>query len=100
MRPPFVDFPDDPGAWATDDAFMLGPDLLVAPVLEPGVSSRAVRLPTGARWRELATGLVHEGGEVVEPVVGRQRGVKQVGHRVHLLPGGHVVVEGRDACRS
>ena len=31
MRPLFYDFPDDPRAWAVDDAFMFGPDLLVAP---------------------------------------------------------------------
>ena len=36
MRPLFVDFPADPGAWDVEDEFMFGPDLLIAPVLEPG----------------------------------------------------------------
>ena len=39
----------DPGLWAVDDAFLLGDALLVAPVLEPGATSREVRLPPG-RW--------------------------------------------------
>ncbi len=51
MRPLFVDFPSDPAAWTTDDAFMLGPDLLVAPVLDAGVSSRP---RPAARRRPLA----------------------------------------------
>ena len=66
MRPPFVDFPEDPAAWTIDDAFMLGPDLYVAPVLEPGVASRRVRLPAGARWVELATDMTHDGGTEVD----------------------------------
>ena len=36
MRPLFVDFPDDPSAWHVEDEFLFGPDLLIAPVLEPG----------------------------------------------------------------
>ena len=34
MRPLFVDFPGDPRAWQVDDAFLFGPDLLVAPVTQ------------------------------------------------------------------
>ncbi len=66
MRPLFVDFPDDPGAWLPDDQFLLGPDLLVAPVTAPAVVTRPVYLPAGAAWRERATGLRHEGGARVE----------------------------------
>ena len=39
MRPLFFDFPDDAEAWAVDDQFMLGPDILVAPVMEPGTAA-------------------------------------------------------------
>jgi alpha-D-xyloside xylohydrolase len=56
MRPLFVDFPDDPGAWEVDDAYMFGPDLLVAPVTSEGARSRAVYLPAGARWTDAWTG--------------------------------------------
>ena len=45
MRPLFVDFPDDPGAWRVDDAYMFGPDLLVAPVASYGARRRDVYLP-------------------------------------------------------
>lgn len=41
-----------PGAGLDDvaDQFMLGDNILVAPVLEKGVLSRIVRIPTG-RWK-------------------------------------------------
>ena len=42
------------------------PDLLVAPVLEPGARRRRVYLPAGARWVEAATGVEHAGGRWVE----------------------------------
>lgn len=43
--------PDDPAA-ARDDEFLLGDDLLVAPVLAPGARQRTLRLPPG-RWVDL-----------------------------------------------
>ncbi len=62
MRPLFYDFPADPEAWREETAYMLGADLLVAPVLEPGVSEREVYLPAGETWVEQATGKRYEGG--------------------------------------
>lgn len=48
VLPPALVFPgDDP---ARVDAWMLGAALLVAPVVEPGVSGREVALPPGPRW--------------------------------------------------
>jgi alpha-glucosidase len=42
---------------------MLGPDLLVAPVLEEGAVDRAVTLPDHpGGWVDLADGMVHRGG--------------------------------------
>ncbi len=55
MRPLFLEFPGDPAAWEIADSFLLGPDLLVAPVLEPDARERAVYLPSGARWRDAWT---------------------------------------------
>jgi len=66
MRPVFVDFPADSAAWDVDDQFLLGPDVLVAPVLEPGVTSRRVYLPAGATWTDAVSGTRHEGGDWVE----------------------------------
>jgi len=56
MRALFLEFPDDPEAWQVADQFLLGPDLLVAPVLELGATEREVYLPAGARWRDAWTG--------------------------------------------
>ncbi|MFC0434346.1 TIM-barrel domain-containing protein [Kutzneria buriramensis] len=65
MRPLFLEFPGDPAAWRVEDAFLLGPDLLVAPVTEAGVRERSVHLPAGARWTDAWTGEEHEGGQTV-----------------------------------
>jgi alpha-D-xyloside xylohydrolase len=65
MRPLFVDFPEDPGAWPVEDEFLLGPDLLIAPVLEPRASAREVYLPAGRAWIEAGTGDRHDGGRTI-----------------------------------
>ena len=62
MRPLFYDFPEDPDAWETEDQYMFGPKLLVAPVLEAGARDREVYLPRGARWKCRETGEIFEGG--------------------------------------
>ena len=46
------------------DEFLLGPDLLVAPVLVAGARERAVYLPAGARWRDAWSGEPMPAGEV------------------------------------
>ena len=43
-------------SYSLDDQFMFGPAMLVAPVMEPGVSSRDVFLPDSERWYEAHTG--------------------------------------------
>jgi alpha-D-xyloside xylohydrolase len=73
MRPLFVDFPDDPGAWLVEDQFMFGPDLLVAPVLTPGARGRDVYLPAGRTWVDAATGERHAGGRAVAVPVSPDR---------------------------
>jgi alpha-glucosidase (family GH31 glycosyl hydrolase) len=47
MRHLGLTFPDDPVASGIEDQFLLGPDLLVAPVLEPGARERTLYLPDG-----------------------------------------------------
>ena len=61
MRPLLVDHPDDPDAHGVDDAYMLGPDLLVAPVTEADAISRRTYLPAAAAWRCAWTGEVRTG---------------------------------------
>lgn len=65
MRPLFFDFPDDATAWGVADAYLFGPDLLVAPVLAAGAVARAVHLPAGADWTCAWTGARHAGGQSV-----------------------------------
>ncbi len=73
MRPLFVDFPGDPGAWQAEDQFLFGPDLLIAPVLEPGAAARDVYLPAGPTWIEAATGARHDGGAAIRVAVSPDR---------------------------
>ena len=65
MRPLFYDFPGDEEAWKQDTAYMYGPDMLIAPVLEPGVTTRLTYLPKGCVWVEQSTGREFAGGQVV-----------------------------------
>ncbi len=58
-RPLDLDYPDDPHARAADDQFLLGPDLLVAPILQNG-GQRSVYLPAGD-WVDCWTGETHTG---------------------------------------
>jgi alpha-glucosidase len=58
IRPTFFDFPGDAQCLEDSDDFMLGPDLLVAPVVEPGQRERRVwlpALPAGASWFDFET---------------------------------------------
>jgi alpha-glucosidase (family GH31 glycosyl hydrolase) len=52
MRQLALAYPSDARATARDDELLFGPDLLAAPVLEPGAGTRKLYLPTG-RWVEL-----------------------------------------------
>jgi alpha-D-xyloside xylohydrolase len=65
MRPLFLEFPDDPEAWTVEDQFLLGPDVLVAPVTELGVRERRVYLPRGVTWTDTTTGRRYVGGSRV-----------------------------------
>lgn len=65
MRPLFFDFNGDEMAWETEDEYMFGPDILVAPVMEEKVTQRSVYLPAGAAWTDANTGEVYRGGQSV-----------------------------------
>jgi alpha-glucosidase/alpha-D-xyloside xylohydrolase len=64
MRALWLHYPDDPIAVARGDEYMWGPSLLVAPVVEPGATSRKVYLPRGA-WFDFWTGEQVEGGQEI-----------------------------------
>jgi alpha-D-xyloside xylohydrolase len=83
-------FPSDPIAQAWDTQYLLGPSLLVAPVVRPGNETQ-VYLPEGDAWWDLNTGWRYEGGTTwtVEvgldtlPLFGRE------GHMLCLGPTAH-----------
>jgi len=50
MRSLWLHYPDDATAVARGDEFLWGRDILVAPVVEQGATSRAVYLPSGDWW--------------------------------------------------
>lgn len=66
MAPLFYHFPGQPALYDRGDAYMLGRDMLVAPVLEPGVVARTVALPEGETWVHAWTGTEHAGGTAPE----------------------------------
>ena len=61
LRALFVEFPDDPGAWKVDDEYLFGSQILIAPLLESGITGRTVYLPEG-KWIDYQTEKVYEGG--------------------------------------
>lgn len=64
QRPLVFDFQDDATVRDLDDEYLLGPDLLVAPVAEAGVTARQVYLPAGD-WYDWHTGELHPGRRFV-----------------------------------
>lgn len=60
MRPLLFEFPDDEETYAIDDEFMLGPFLLVAPVLKEGAHTREVYLPKG-KWYDFWSDKAYQG---------------------------------------
>jgi alpha-glucosidase/alpha-D-xyloside xylohydrolase len=50
MRSLWLAYPEDATAAATEDAYLWGDSLLVAPVLEPGAERRTTYLPAGLWW--------------------------------------------------
>jgi Glycosyl hydrolases family 31/Domain of unknown function (DUF5110) len=61
-RPMYLDWPGAAAAYAYDGQYMLGDELLVAPVTKPGASAvKRVWFPPGT-WIDVFTGETHRGG--------------------------------------
>ncbi|MGH8296777.1 MAG: alpha-glucosidase, partial [Steroidobacteraceae bacterium] len=73
QRPLFLHFQDDRDAFADQTSYLLGADLLIAPVIEAGAQRRRAYLPAGTRWRHLWSGEELPGGAEaqVEAPIGR-----------------------------
>lgn len=89
---------DDPAAAGVDDQWMLGTDIVAAPVLEAGATSRPVYLPATGDWQQVQVGAQGQfvpigtprpGGERIEapapltdmPIFVRHQAVAGGGHR-------------------
>lgn len=85
MRAMPLAFPQDPSAWGFEEQYMLGPSLLVVPVLVPESRVR-LYLPAGG-WINLWNGDRYEGPQVIErdvpldqiPLFGREGRILPLG---------------------
>jgi alpha-glucosidase len=64
FRPLVLNYQDDPSTYNLDDQFMVGNDLLVAPILKPDVTKRLVYLPAGL-WYDYWTDKKYTGGTMI-----------------------------------
>lgn len=88
IRPMFFEFPQFKSLWANDEQFMLGSALLVAPVLQRGVSTVRVALPPGI-WYDALDGSAF-------PLISRTLQTVEVHADTLCLPvflrGGHILL--------
>ncbi len=56
MRPLWYEFPADKKTYLVSDQYMVGKDVLVAPVVKEGMRTRGIYLPLGAEWIDWWTG--------------------------------------------
>lgn len=63
MRPLWFEYPNDARTYLIDDQYLVGRDLLVAPVLTESVTKRRVYFPAGDNWVDWWTGKTYEGGK-------------------------------------
>jgi len=88
MRPMPLAFPGEPLSWHFQHQYMLGPSLLVAPVIQPG-GKVFFYLPSG-RWYDIWNGAWEQGPGMVErdmpldqiPVFGREGSILPLGPAV------------------
>ncbi len=63
MRPLWYEFPNDKGTYLINDEYMVGSDVLVAPVVREGAETHGIYLPVGADWIDWWTGEKFESGK-------------------------------------
>lgn len=69
-RPLWLAYPDMPGVDRIDQEYLLGPDVLVAPVVTQGANTREVVFPPGC-WRDPETGVRYSGTATVPAPLNR-----------------------------
>ena len=74
MRPLVFDFADDETALRQSCEYMFGPELLISPVTEPGVTTWKTYLPKQkGGWTDIRTGKHYDGGQYVTTAVDKAR---------------------------
>jgi len=63
MRPLWFEYPSDKRTYLIADEYLVGSDLLVAPVVKEGMREREVYFPAGDSWIDYWTGERYEGGK-------------------------------------
>lgn len=63
MRPLWYEYPNDKFTYLIDDQYLVGKDLLIAPVVKQGLKTREIYLPVGDNWINWWTGERFEGGK-------------------------------------
>ena len=64
FRPLMLNYQDDANTYNVDDEFMIGENLLAAPILKPGLTRRFVYLPKGI-WFDFWTNEKYNGGTMI-----------------------------------
>ncbi len=64
VRPIEYEFPHQ-GFAHVNDAFMLGTQYYVTPIVEKDITEKAIALPSGAKWQYGSTGAIYDGGQTV-----------------------------------
>lgn len=63
MRPLMLEYPNDPKTYQLNDQFMIGDNVMIAPIMSPEVTDRAVYFPEG-QWIDYFSGETYEGKQV------------------------------------
>ncbi|MGH9958545.1 MAG: TIM-barrel domain-containing protein, partial [Pyrinomonadaceae bacterium] len=66
MRPLWFEYPNDVRTYLIEDEYLVGREVLVAPVLNEGDVKRSVYFPKGDAWIDWWTGARHEAGSQAE----------------------------------
>src|ERR1044071_8625529 len=64
FRPLLLNYQDDPSTYNLDDQFVVGDDILLAPIVKPDVTRRLVYLPAGS-WYDYWTNKKYAGGTMI-----------------------------------
>jgi alpha-glucosidase len=88
MRPLWYEYPNDQRTYTVEDQYLVGRDLLVAPVVRESARKRGVYFPAGDDWVDWWTGKRYEGGRdaEVEAPLDRLPLFARVGSAVPTIP--------------